>query len=159
MNYFELFDIPVSIQLDSKWLTTQYVALQKKFHPDFFGQASIEEQSEVMEKSAAINKAFKIFQKEEETVKYIVQLKGWLQEEEKYQLPPDFLMEVMELNESLSDNSANEVAVFEKEIYEKVRPIIEGYNDETVTKEDLLTLKDYYFRKKYLQRILERMAD
>ncbi len=159
MNYFELFDIPVSIQLDSKWLTTQYVALQKKFHPDFFGQASIEEQSEVMEKSAAINKAFKIFQKEEETIKYILQLKGLLQEEEKYQLPPDFLMEVMELNESLSDNSANEVAVFEKEIYEKVRPIIEGYNDETVTKEDLLTLKDYYFRKKYLQRILERMAD
>lgn len=159
MNYFELFDIPVSIQLDSKWLTTQYVALQKKFHPDFFGQASIEEQSEVMEKSAAINKAFKIFQKEEETIKYILQLKGLLQEEEKYQLPPDFLMEVMELNESLSDNSANEVAVFEKEIYEKVRPIIEGYNDESVTKEDLLTLKDYYFRKKYLQRILERMAD
>ena len=159
MNYFELFDIPVSIQLDSKWLTTQYVALQKKFHPDFFGQASIEEQSEVMEKSAAINKAFKIFQKEEETIKYILQLKGLLQEEEKYQLPPDFLMEVMELNESLSDNSANEVAVFEKEIYEKGRPIIEGYNDETVTKEDLLTLKDYYFRKKYLQRILERMAD
>ncbi|MEI7470922.1 MAG: iron-sulfur cluster co-chaperone HscB C-terminal domain-containing protein [Chitinophagaceae bacterium] len=159
MNYFELFDIPVSIQLDSKWLTTQYVALQKKFHPDFFGQASIEEQSEVMEKSAAINKAFKIFQKEEETIKYILQLKGLLQEEEKYQLPPDFLLEVMELNESLSANSANEVAVFEKEIYEKVRQLIEGYNDESVTKEDLLTLKDYYFRKKYLQRILERMAD
>ncbi len=159
MNYFELFEIPVSIQLDSKWLASKYVELQKKFHPDFFSQASIEEQAEVMEKSAAINKALKTFQKEEETIKYILEIKGILSADEKYQLPPDFLMEVMELNESLSDNSVNEVAVFEKEIYEQVRPIIAGYNDETVTKEDLLSLKDYYFRKKYLQRILERMAD
>ena len=31
-----------------------------------------------------------------------LQLKGLLEEEEKYPLPPDFLMEVMELNENLS---------------------------------------------------------
>jgi molecular chaperone HscB len=67
--------------------------------------------------------------------------------DEKYQLPTDFLMEVMELNESLSEDSASEVAVFEKAIYEQVRPIIEGYNDEQITQSDLLSLKDYYFRK------------
>jgi molecular chaperone HscB len=63
MNYFELFEIPIAIKIDSRKLAAKYVDLQKKFHPDFFSQASVEEQAEVMEKSAAINKALRVFQK------------------------------------------------------------------------------------------------
>ena len=159
MNYFELFDIPVSLQVAPGTLTTKYFELQKKFHPDFYTQASEAEQEEALEKSSLINKALKVFQHKDSTIKYVLQLKGLLEEEEKYQLPPDFLMEVMDLNETLSENSAAALDSFEQAIYQEVQPIIAGYEDATITTADLLKVKEYYFKKKYLQRILDRLDD
>ncbi len=159
MNYFELFDIPVNFRVDKSLLAKKYFELQKKYHPDFNTHGTEEEQLQVLEKSSDINKALKIFRDSDATIKYVLQLKGLLEEEEKYQLPPDFLMEVMELNETLSENSTEEVGIFEKAIYAGVKDIIEQYNDLTTTEEALLKVKDYYFRKKYLHRILERMGD
>src|SRR5438046_9218477 len=103
MNYFELFEMPVSLQVDKKYLQDKYFELQKKYQPDFFSNESEEEQADVLEESSMINKAYKTFQNEDETIKYVLQLKGLLEEEEKYQLPPDFLMEMMELNEALTE--------------------------------------------------------
>ncbi len=159
MNYFELFDIPVSLTIDKTKLAKKYFELQKKYHPDFFTQNNEAEQDEALEKSSAINKALKIFQNKDSTIKYVLQLKGLLEEEEKYQLPPDFLMEVMELNEQLSADSATAIEVFEKEIYSEVSSIIDGYNDTSTTTTQLLKVKEYYFKKKYLLRILERLDD
>ncbi len=159
MNYFELFDLPVSFTVDKSTMAKKYFELQKKYHPDFYTQADEAEQEDVLEKSSAINKALKVLQNKENTIKYVLQLKGLLEEEEKYQLPPDFLMEVMELNENLSDDSTPAIAVFENDIYAGVKQIIEHYDDALVTTASLLKVKEYYFKKKYLQRILDRLDD
>jgi molecular chaperone HscB len=157
MNYFELFEIPISIHIDKAAVTKKYVALQKKYHPDFFTQDNEAVQEEALEKSSAINKAMKVFKSPDTALKYILELKGFVEEEEKYALPPDFLMEVMELNENLSHNSADDIEAFEKNIYTDVKDIVENYNDETVTSMELQKLKEYYYKKKYLHRILERL--
>jgi len=159
MNYFELFDIPVSLNIDKSSLAKRYFELQKKYHPDFYSQANEDEQQEVLEKSSAVNKALKIFQNKDNTIKYVLQLKGLLQEEEKYPLPPDFLMEVMELNENLDADSTKAITSFENDIYADVKKIIEDYNDATINTPELLKIKEYYFKKKYLQRILDRLDD
>ena len=159
MNYFELFGLPISIKIDKSTLAQKYFELQKKYHPDFFTHGTEAEQAEALEFSSAINKALKTFRNESETIKYVLQLKGLLEEEEKYQLPPAFLMEMMELNEELSDNSPGQVAAIEKQLYSEVSAIIESYNDTTITNPELLQLKEYYYKKKYLHRILDRIAD
>ena len=46
MNYFELFEIPVSLRLLKINFHQKYFELQKKYHPDFFSNASEEEQAE-----------------------------------------------------------------------------------------------------------------
>ncbi|MEO6731715.1 MAG: Fe-S protein assembly co-chaperone HscB [Ferruginibacter sp.] len=163
MNYFELFDIPVALKIDKAGLAKKYFELQKKFHPDFFTQAGEDEQKEALEKSSQVNKALKVLQQPDQTIQYVLQLKGLLSENEKYELPPDFLMEMMELNEKLTEQDEDafkiEVAALEDAQYEAVKSTIENYNDESVTTEGLLKLKEYYFKKKYMHRILERMAD
>ena len=156
MNYFELFELPVSLEIDQGKLAQKYFELQKKYHPDFFTQATEHEQDEALEISSQLNKALKVFKNREETIKYVLQLRGFLEEEEKYQLPPDFLMEMMELNEELSDDSPAQVAAIEQELYSSIQTVIENYNDKTATMADLLKLKEYYYKKKYLQRILDR---
>ncbi|MGI8583433.1 MAG: Fe-S protein assembly co-chaperone HscB [Chitinophagaceae bacterium] len=164
MNYFELFEIPVSLQVDKKYLQDKYFELQKKHHPDFFSNESEEEQAHVLEISSMINKALKTFKNDDETIKYVLQLKQLLEEEEKYQLPPEFLAEMMELNEDLmevDDSSLEEtetkISQLEKHLYDKVQNIVEYYNEDNTTNEQLLQVKDYYFKKKYLKRILERL--
>ena len=164
MNYFELFEIPVSLMVDKKYLQDKYFELQKKYHPDFFSNESEQEQAEVLEKSSLVNKAYKTFQNDDETIKYVLQLKELLEEEEKYQLPYEFLVEMMELNEALmevDDSSLEEtetkISQIEKHLYDKVQNIVEYYNEDRTTNEQLLQVKDYYYKKKYLKRILERL--
>jgi molecular chaperone HscB len=158
MNYFELFELPVSFKIDKNKLAQKYFELQKKYHPDFFAQDTEHEQEQALEISSQLNKALKIFKNPDQTIKYVLQLKELLEEEEKYQLPPAFLMEMMELNEELSENSAQQVQELENQLYSEVEPIIENYDDATAATADLLKLKEYYFKKKYLQRILDRLA-
>ncbi len=159
MNHFELFGLPVGFKFDKGKLAQKYFELQKKYHPDFFAQGTEHEQEQALEISSQLNKALKILKNEDETIKYVLQLKGLLEEEEKYQLPPAFLMEMMELNEELSENSAQQINRLEKELYTEVQPIIENYDDATGATAGLLKLKEYYYKKKYLQRILDRIAD
>ena len=158
MNHFELFELPVGFKIDKGKLAKKYFELQKKYHPDFFAQGTEYEQEQALETSSQLNKALKILKNEDETIKYVLQLKDLLEEEEKYQLPPAFLLEMMELNEELSENSVKQINELEKELYTGVRPIIENYDDATTTA-DLLKVKEYYYKKKYLQRILDRITD
>ncbi len=157
MNYFEWFELRPQIRVDQAQLMRQYLKLQKQYHPDFYTQEGAGSQEEALEKSAALNKGLKILKDPDATLFYLLELKGMASTDEKYQLPPDFLMEVMELNESLSAESLPDIQGFENNLYQEVKALIEGYDDDAVTREQLEQLKAYYYKKKYLQRILERM--
>lgn len=168
MNYFQLYNIPVTLIPDRQQVKEKFYQLSRQYHPDFFSQASDEEQLEALEKSSMVNKALKVFSNPDETIKYVLQLKGLLQEEEKYQLPPDFLMEVMELNEQLMDARMDNnqekinalqssIADFQTAIYTPVTNIVEHYQEGVINEKELLQVKEYYFKKKYLNRILEGM--
>lgn len=155
MRYFELFNIPVSLQVDQKLLSARYFTLQRQYHPDLFVQSAPEEQEAALELSSLINQAFKTLKSPDDTIRYVLKEKGLLQEEEKYQLSPDFLVEMMELNEQLEENEdiTAEADRIQKEIYEPVKTIIADYQESVATEEELLQVKEYYFRKKYLDRI------
>eukprot|EP01136_Pigoraptor_vietnamica_P003746 Opistho-1_new@33368 len=99
MNYFELYQIPLSLQPDLVQVKAKFYELSRLYHPDFHGQGTEEEQAEALETASQVNMAWKVFQHPDETLKYVLQLKGLLEEEEKYQLSPEFLMEVMDLND------------------------------------------------------------
>ena len=157
MNHFELFDLPVSFNTDKSKLALKYFELQKKYHPDFFVQSTEQEQEDALEISSQLNKALKILKNEDQTIKYVLQLKGLLEEEEKYKLPPEFLMDMMELNEELDDSSAKKIEALEAELYQQVKPVIKNYDDTKTDTAGLLKLKEYFYKKKYLQRILDRL--
>jgi molecular chaperone HscB len=165
MTYFSLFNIPVQLSVDTKLLSSTFFALSRKYHPDYFANATEEEKEEALEKSSLLNKAWKTFQKKDELIKYVLQLKGVLVEDEKYSLDPDFLMEVMDLNEALMDGSETnsnypaKIAHLQEEIYRPVAGIIENYQDGITPESDLLKVKEYYYQKKYLDRLQNGLKD
>jgi molecular chaperone HscB len=165
MNYFELFNIPVSLHPDQQLLKQKFYELSRKFHPDFFTQENEWEQAEALEKSSQVNKAYKTLTNRDETIKYVLQLKGKLETDEKYQLPPAFLMEMLELNEELQEAKSGDdqaklsslkasLLQLEDELFKPVETIVMEYNDNSITNEELGLIKEYYFKKKYIDRIL-----
>jgi molecular chaperone HscB len=103
MNYFELYNLTVSLSPDKAEVKKKFYELSRKYHPDFFTNENASDQSEALEKSAMVNKAYKVFNNPDETIKYVLQQKNLLVEEEKYALPPAFLMEMMDINEQADD--------------------------------------------------------
>ena len=168
MNYFETFGLPVQLKVDKIDLSKKFFELSRKFHPDFYANSTPSEQRSALEITANLNKAFKTFQNPDDTIKYVLQLKGLLEEEEKYELPPAFLMEVLEINEKLMDaeddpelklNLKSAIGNLQSEIYDPVKKIIELYQDGVTTKKELLQVKEYYYKKKYLNRINRELAE
>lgn len=162
MNYFELFDLPVAPTIDKSSLSKKYFELQKEYHPDFFSGSDENEKENVLQQSATINKAFKIFQDHDRTIEYFLQVTGLIIPDEKYNLPADFLMQMMEINEGLTENeeeSLKLVKSFVEKLKEDVKPILENYSAGNVDGVDMEKLKSYYYRRKYLKRILDRLAD
>ncbi|MFN2458680.1 MAG: iron-sulfur cluster co-chaperone HscB C-terminal domain-containing protein [Chitinophagaceae bacterium] len=168
MQYFELFEIPVQLKPDKILVRKKYLLLSKQYHPDYFANNQDADQQKVLEEAAILNKAFKTFNNPDETIRYVLKEKNLMEDDEKYQLPAEFLMQMMEINEELSeavfaeDNNIKQklqeqLTELEKSIYEPVAAIIENYQEGITTEEELLQVKDYYFKKKYLYRLREQL--
>lgn len=168
MNYFELYGLPVLMKIDSAEIKAKFYELSRQYHPDFHAQSDPHQQAHILEKSADVNKAYKIFQNPDDTIKYVLQMKELIHDEEKYELDPEFLMEVMDINEEVmelesgADKEALDRCIGKTknlltEIYADVKSIIENYQEGVTTEKELLQVKAYYYKKKYLQRILDKI--
>ena len=166
MNYFELYEIPISFDPNQDLIKQKFYALSKKYHPDFYINESQEKQDEVLELSTLNNKAFQTLKDDQKRLHYILQLKGQLVEGENYSLPQDFLMEMMEVNEALMDSDLlklaalrNQISDIENSLSNDLKALTSSFNNvDGVEQENTLkAIKDIYYRNKYLWRIKESL--
>lgn len=168
MNYFELYDLPLSFLPDEKQIRLKYLELSKKYHPDFYSSASAEKQNEVLALSTLSNKAFQTLSDFDKRMKYILQEKGYLEEEEKFTLPQTFLMEMMDLNELLMEiqfdpDPAKQEQVnqhlteAEKNLIEGIMPVLKTYNAADASDAFYHQVKEFYYKRRYLLRIREQL--
>ena len=168
MDYFEFYDILLSFQPDQALVKKKFYALSKKYHPDFFVTESEEKQQEILGLSTLNNKAFQTLSHIDKLLPYILTLKGVLTEGEKYVLPQDFLMEMMEVNEAIMElemeededqakKVLTEVDDFDNVLNAELQQSVEKFNHSIAQDQEniLLQIKDIWYRKKYLLRIRE----
>lgn len=164
MNYFEFFDMPIRFQVDQAALKQKFYANSKKYHPDFYTLDSAEKQEEILELSTLNNQAYKTLKDFDARLKYILELKGVLQEEGQHKVPQDFLMEMMDLNEELMElrmepdaerleKTRRQVEQWEQDLMEGIRPILEGYEGQKEQPEALQKVLNFYLKRRYLLRI------
>jgi len=169
MTYFDLYNIPVSFTINKAALKKQYYALSREYHPDFYTQESETKQAEILELSSLNNEAYKVLRNFDKRMKYILGLKGVIEEEGKNTVPQMFLMEMMDINEALMELEFD----FDKSAYDKVsadlkamtdsllaevQPIIDNYDDKNAKSTELNEIKNYYFKRKYLLRIQDNLS-
>lgn len=167
MNYFELYDLPLNFNPDQNLVKQQFYALSKKYHPDFYINESEDRQNEVLDLSTLNNKAFQVLKDPQKRLHYILELKGQLIEGESYSLPQDFLMEMMDVNETLMDlqfepdakkltSVKAEIEVLEVDLLTQLQQHTLAF-DESQDLALLDMIKDRYYRSKYLARIKESL--
>lgn len=114
MNYFELFEIPVSLSLDSTALAARYRELQRQFHPDNVASESESIKLAAMQQSVEINSAYNTLKQPLSRAEYILVLQGIdLRNEQHTVKDTAFLMEQLEWREELDDlqKSPDEAAI------------------------------------------------
>ena len=163
MNYFELFGLPIGFQVDTQKLRAAFMEIQKATHPDKFVQGNPDEQEAALEQSSLANKGYTLLNQKERILPYVLEILGILTPDEKYALEPDFLMEMMELNEAWMDADndttkkaiVNQVEQIKTALYAPIQTYMEMGQIDSISQEAMLQIKSYYYKKKYLDRILE----
>ena len=170
MNYFEFYQLPLSCHPDQDLVKKNYYANSKKYHPDRFMQADAKTKIEALQQSALNNEAYTTLQDPMLTIAHLLRIKGLLLPDEKYQLSSSFLMEVMDLNEQLSDwenqgkdtelgqSLQQSVHEFIKQLQDDIAPTMQLIDSGQEEESLFLKLKEFYFKHKYLLRIKERMS-
>lgn len=103
-NHFELFDLPVSYDINLTSLSERYRDLQRAVHPDRFASASDRERRLSVQKAAQINEAYQVLKSPLSRLRYMLELLGVAFDDDRdTTLDPMFLMEQMELREALSE--------------------------------------------------------
>ena len=169
-DYFALYELPETFQPDEKALKSKYYALSREYHPDFHATESPERQQEILALATLNTNAYRTLIDPDQRMAYILGRHGLL-EEGKQELPPDFLMEVMELNEQLMElefdpdpavtaRVESEVNALTETLEAGIEPVLAGYDGlpADTRPQALQQVRTYYLKKRYLLRIRESLA-
>ncbi|WP_432453895.1 MULTISPECIES: co-chaperone HscB [unclassified Agarivorans] len=104
MNYFEMFSLKPSNQLDLQGLAACYRELQQKFHPDKFVVDDAEAQALAMQRATQINDAYQTLKDPLLRAQYLLSLQGVeIAGEQQTINDIEFLMSQIELREQLAE--------------------------------------------------------
>lgn len=169
-NYFEWYELPSSFQLDGALLKKKFYEMSKRFHPDFYVNESAEKQAEILELSTLNNKAYQVLSDPLKRVEYILSLNNMLAEGDKYVLPQDFLMDMMDVNEALMEMEfdhdelklseiSTQIDETEKSLFDELKNASDEFDQKEGkdAEDSLLKIKDIWYRQKYLMRIRESL--
>lgn len=101
-NYFKLLSLPLNFDIDREKLNSNYHEIQKSIHPDNYANSSALERRISVQKAAQVNDALQTLKSPLPRSIYLLSLYGIELDENDTAIDPAFLMEQMELRESLS---------------------------------------------------------
>lgn len=168
MNYFELYDIPQSFDVDQALLKRKFLELSKKYHPDFHTLDGEGAQEDALKMSVLNNEAYKTLKNKNLLTAYILELHD-VTLNDNDAIPQDFLMEMMDINERLMDiqmdPNPEAVSAIKEEINQINKSLLEVkfrlQQDYIVKKDKKLTLervKSLYLKSKYLNRLNNQLT-
>lgn len=171
-NYFSFFNLPEQFGLDEKQLKEKYYENSRKYHPDHFGQEEESKQAEMLELTTLNNNAYKTLKSFAKRVHYILDMHGLVTEGDKHTLSPDFLGEMMDVNELLMelefDPDAEKLQQAEQQVddwktqlnseLQSLGNLYDNSNSEAEKQDLLQQIKEVYHKSKYILRLKESLS-
>ncbi len=105
-DFFAFLGLPRKLSLDPQDLERRFRDLSRKFHPDFFYNATPAERLASLERSSYLNDAYRTLRNPVSRVEHLLAIEGLravTSEEGSAKVPPSLLEEVFALNEELDE--------------------------------------------------------
>jgi molecular chaperone HscB len=103
-NFFEIFSLPISWEIDANALNKKFRALQLTFHPDRYANKNDFEKRLAVQTASTINQAYETLSSPLLRAQYLLKLEGFDADQESHVTSDgQFLMQQMLLREALSD--------------------------------------------------------
>jgi molecular chaperone HscB len=103
-SHFELFGLTPAFAIEGEALERSYREIQSKVHPDRFANAGDAERRASLQWTTRVNEAYRTLKDPVQRAKHLLELHGVdVAFETNTAMPPEFLMQQMELRESLEE--------------------------------------------------------
>ena len=105
-DYFSFFGLPRKLVIDAADLERRFRELSRKFHPDYFYNATPAERLASLERSSYLNDAYRALKSPVSRIEHLLAIEGLpsaRSEEGTAKVPPSLLEEVFALNEELDE--------------------------------------------------------
>ncbi len=101
-NHFDLFGLQPAFAVDEERLERAYREIQSRVHPDRYAHAGDAERRASLQWTTRVNEAYRALKNPVQRASHILELQGVdVAFETNTAMPPDFLMEQMQLREAL----------------------------------------------------------
>jgi len=170
-DYFAFYGLSESFRPDETVLKRLYYAKSRETHPDFHATSSADNQAEMLRQATLNTDAYRTLANADQRMAYLLRHHGLLEEGKQEQLPPDFLMDMMDLNEQLMEletdpegatgtQVATEVQALADTLDAGIEPVLAGYEQLPADHRPaaLQQIRTYYLKKRYLLRIQQQVA-
>lgn len=149
MNYFELFNLPVTLSIDLDELKSTTLKLQQKYHPD-----RAENKEQALIQSSEINHAYKILSHVDSRAAYLLSLKN--QDEGLDQSIHDlfFLQDALEVREDLENaTTESQLTSVKNQVTQAIESLTVDFQN-SYEHSDWDNAKDYVRKLQFFQRVL-----
>lgn len=103
-SHFQLFGLEPVFALDAEALERSYREIQSRVHPDRFAHAGAAERRASLQWTTRVNEAYRTLKSPVQRAKHLLELHGVdVAFETNTAMPPEFLMQQMELRERLEE--------------------------------------------------------
>jgi molecular chaperone HscB len=157
-NHFELFGIAPAFAVEGEALERSYREIQSRVHPDRFAHAGDAERRASLQWTTRVNEAYRTLKDPVRRARHLLELHGVdVAFETNTAMPPDFLMQQMELREALEEATAKKdpsrLDVLRNELAES-RAALERTLGETIDRKKAYQAAAELVRKlQFLQRL------
>lgn len=160
-NPFEFFDLAPSLAIDAKLLRSNFLEIQRNSHPDFGDENNND--------SELANTFFEVLKSPEKRIQVLLELYANNSLNNNL-LPPDFLMDMMELNDVIDESKSgeetakqqaeNQLNGIKSELDNQMSEFIHLWENQKVTVQtisDWTELTVWYQKMKYWSRLRKNL--
>jgi molecular chaperone HscB len=169
-DYYELLGVPRSLHLSLDSLQQRYYELSRQLHPDRFMQKPEAERQRALDKSSALNDAYRTLKEPIKRAQYLLALEGFdVGEQRSKDVPPELLEEVFELNMALEemrggdDSARPQIEQAEKNFTSMLAETggqletLFGEYDAAPSRDLLVQIRNVLNRRKYIQNLVSEV--
>ncbi|ENV02890.1 MULTISPECIES: Fe-S protein assembly co-chaperone HscB [Acinetobacter] len=149
MNHFELFNLPVELDIDLASLKSSFLNLQQQYHPD-----KAEDKNQALIKSSEINQAFKTLSQVDSRAAYLLALKKQDHHLDQSISDFEFLQSALELREQLDEATSPEhLSTLKQEVFQWIESLVREFKIDYLD-EDWGEARDTVRKLRFFQRVL-----